>query len=117
MVVLLVWQQLASISSVVAMMAQLVVAETVAVVASSTIVEKKMQQLPPAWHTIADRNKNASLFKWGEQWERTEGVGRGRKAGHRDVLTRKLVRIKQSIIGNTQIIVIDQSLIILRKIC
>ena len=56
MVVLLVWQQLASVLTVVAVMAPLEVAVTVAVVASSLLVEDKMQLLLAlAYHTSADR--------------------------------------------------------------
>ena len=55
MVILLVWQQLASVLSVVAVMDPLV---AVAVVASLPLVEDKMWGGPAlAYHTSADRNK------------------------------------------------------------
>ena len=89
MVVLLVWQQLASVSSVVAVMAQLVV-----VVASSPFVEEKCSSCPLHWHAIHLRTETKCCYFviLGEWKERNQGVGRDRKAG--DVLTRKLVRIK-----------------------
>ena len=82
MVVCLVWQQLASFLSFVAVMAQLVVAVTVAVVASSPLVEDKML-LPPtlAYHTSADTNNKLVAYYGGRGKEGDHGVGRGSKAG------------------------------------
>ena len=82
MAVCLVWQQLASLLSFVAVMAQLVVAVTVAVVASSPLVEDKMP-LPPALadHTSADTNNKLVIYYGGRGREGDHGVRRGNKAG------------------------------------
>ena len=82
MVVLLVWQQLASFLSVVAVMAQLVVAVAVAAAASLPLVEDKMP-LPPtlAYHTSTDTNNKLVAYYGGRGREGNHGVGRGSKAG------------------------------------
>ena len=83
MVVLLVWQQLASFLSVVAVMAQLVVAVAVAAAASLPLVEDKMP-LPPtlAYHTSTDTNNMLLIYYGGRGGgEGNHGVGRGSKAG------------------------------------
>ena len=77
MVVLLPWQQVASVLSFVAVMAPLVAAVTVAVPASLPLAEDKMP-LPPAlaYHTSADTNNKLLYYL-----SRGEGEGRKPRGG------------------------------------